>query len=216
MSNLFEQAFNEENVEKKEAEHQELKSIAEASTPTYTNDTNSETVGEKQNAYEPPVNTDGLQVSIESADTVSIQNTRGSIQTTLWSFLEEEKPTSVTPNSKTKKLKPTSSTCITKAQKAPVKKEDEFEVNTDTIIRYDGDRRPITDFFSPDELEHGIRSTTGDETEERRKITGEDLRKRMEEEFGELLEEWTTMLFNKERNMVVPTIAARKKGGVCA
>lgn len=90
--------------------------------------------------------------------------------------------------------------------------EEKFDVDAATIIRYDSENLPITNYFSLEEIANGILQNEGEKVGERCPITSEDLRKRMVDEYGELLEELCVMVFNKEKNIVVPVLQARKKG----
>jgi PRTRC genetic system protein A len=147
-------------------------------------------------------------------------------QETLFSFLGEEEPEAIQDTGKGKKTTAsTKSRVASKDQKktavSVTKSEPEtWELNTETIIRYGGENIPLTDYFTPEEITNGLpessptdEQTTGDNTAEKlRNITGEDVRKRLENDFGELTEELTTMTFIKEKNMIIPVLTARKKG----
>jgi hypothetical protein len=135
------------------------------------------------------------------------------LQETLFSFLGEEE---AAPVAKVQKAKTTlSSTDKNRPAKVTPKpvQEEKLELTAETIIRYGGENLPVTDYFSAIEILEGIRITEGEKAGEFRPINGEDLRKRMEEEFAELMEEFTTIIFKKEKNMVFPFVHARKKGG---
>ena len=147
-------------------------------------------------------------------------------QETLFSFLGEEEPEAIQDTGKGKKTKAsTKSREASKDQKkstgSVTKSEPEtWELNTETIIRYGGENIPLTDYFTPEEIINGLpesSSTDEQSTEDNaalkmRNITGEDVRKRLENDFGELTEELTTMTFVKEKNMIIPVLTARKKG----
>lgn len=147
-------------------------------------------------------------------------------QETLFSFLGEGEPEAIQDTGKGKRTTATNKSRVaSKAQKTTsesvTKSEPEkWELNTETIIRYGGENIPLTDYFTLEEITNGLQDSSPtdeqygeDNTEVKiRKITGEDVRKRMEYDFGELTEELTTMTFNKEKNMIIPVLTARKKG----
>lgn len=147
-------------------------------------------------------------------------------QETLFSFLGEGEPEAIQDKGKGKRTTAANNSRVaSKDQKKPsvsvTKSEPEtWELNTETIIRYGGENIPLTDYFTPEEITNGLpessptdEQTTGDNTAKKlRNITGEDVRKRLENDFGELTEELTTMTFIKEKNMIIPVLTARKKG----
>jgi hypothetical protein len=140
------------------------------------------------------------------------QNQNSLVQETLFSFLGEE----AAPIVKESKAKNTTSS----KKEAPVKPtpkpvEEKLELTVETIIRYGGENLPVTDYFSAAEISEGIRILEGDKAGEFRPIVAEDIRKRMEEEFAELIEGYTSMIYNKEKNLVIPVLQARKKGAHC-
>lgn len=145
-------------------------------------------------------------------------------QETLFSFLGEEAPEAIQDNGKkspaAKKQKVVSKEEKKKSAAVPKSETETWDLNAETIIRYGGENIPLTDYFTPEEISNGIQESlhSGEENREESsqmrmsKITGEDVRKRMENDFGELTEELTTMTFNKEKNMIIPVLTARKKG----
>lgn len=94
------------------------------------------------------------------------------------------------------------------------KEEKEFKVNLETIIRYYGESIPITDYFTPEEITEGVLVKKKEETE-RKPIDAEMLRKKMEKEFPELVKEFTEMVFIPKKNLIIPTLKAKKKGNNC-
>lgn len=96
-------------------------------------------------------------------------------------------------------------------QKIEVKKDD-FTVNEDTTIRYYGESFEITAYFTSEELAEGILIKKKDGETERKVLEPEMLRKRMEKDFPELVKDHTEMIFIKGKNIVVPTMKAKKKG----
>lgn len=134
------------------------------------------------------------------------------MQETLFSFLGEEDPTPVQASNFQSATKPVAKK---KAAGKPTSKtvvEEKMELTVESTFYYGGEHHPITDYFNQEEIEEGIRITEGDKAGERRPITGEDIRKRMEEEYRELIEEYTHTVFSKEKNMVLLILQARKKG----
>lgn len=96
---------------------------------------------------------------------------------------------------------------------AEKKKEvEKFEVNEDTVIRYYGQAFAITEYFTPEEIAEGILIKKKDEETERKPIDGESVRKKLEKEFPELVKEYTDIVFIKDKNMIIPTPKAKKKG----
>lgn len=102
----------------------------------------------------------------------------------------------------------------------------EIDVTHETIIRFEGITHPITVYFTDEEIEEGIL-----ENDKRRKITTEDVRKRMElgiiqltpEELNDLglgglsayidlVPSITKFHIEKEKNMIIPVKQAGKKG----
>ncbi|MDD1505528.1 hypothetical protein PVA17_22675 [Lysinibacillus sp. CNPSo 3705] len=99
-------------------------------------------------------------------------------------------------------------------KKSPAKtKEEEFDINNDTIIRYFREIIPITNYFTLDEITNGIKIKKKDQTFEFKKIDGEMVRKRMEKDFPELVKDYTEMKYiGKDKNFVIPVTIAKKKG----
>lgn len=97
---------------------------------------------------------------------------------------------------------------------APKKKEPEvFDVNVETFVYHLGQELPLTNYFTVEEILQGLPSKKQDEEEPTlRKITGEDVRKRLEKEFPDLLAAYTDMAFVKQKNMILAVPKARKKG----
>lgn len=97
-------------------------------------------------------------------------------------------------------------------QPKPAADKDEFNPNEETIIRYYGESHPITAYFTPEELVEGLLVTKKGQDPERVPLTGEMLRKRMEKDFPELVKNHTEIIFISKKNIVVPTMRAKKKG----
>lgn len=113
--------------------------------------------------------------------------------------------------------KPASKTSKSSSKKKEDEK-DKFEVNLDTTIKYDGMAIPLTDYFTDDEITKGIATTDTKGKITHKKITGEDVRNRMENSteedrgFPELVASYTEMVYIKDKNMIRPIPTARKKG----
>ncbi|WP_209124374.1 hypothetical protein [Alkalihalobacillus sp. BA299] len=91
------------------------------------------------------------------------------------------------------------------------KKEEPFEVDLDTFIYHLGERIPVTTYFTPEEIENGLLHKTKDQ-EEYKKITGNDVRKRLEKDYPDLVAAYTDMVYVKQKNMVMAVPKAKKKG----
>lgn len=93
-------------------------------------------------------------------------------------------------------------------------KEEPFKPTEETVIRYLGESIPITQYFTVEELAEGLLVTGKDKEQERKELTGEMLRKRMEKDYPELVSNYTEMVFLKKSNgtFVVPMTKAKKKG----
>ncbi|MFP7442574.1 MULTISPECIES: cell envelope integrity protein TolA [Bacillus] len=99
-------------------------------------------------------------------------------------------------------------------QKAAAKKAEEakFEVNEETIIRHYGESIEITSYFTPEELAEGLLVTKKGSDPERKPLEPEMLRKRMEKDYPELVASHTEIIYLKEKNILVITMKAKKKG----
>lgn len=89
---------------------------------------------------------------------------------------------------------------------------DLFEVNENTIIKYYVEEIPITQYFSDQELVEGIAHLGKDGETTYKKIDGEELRKRMENDYAQFISGMTEMVYIKKKNIVIPIIQAKKKG----
>lgn len=99
-----------------------------------------------------------------------------------------------------------------KAKKPEKKPEHAFKPNEETIIRYYGESLEITAYFTPEELAEGLLVHKKDSDPERKPLEPEMLRKRMEKDFPELVKDHTEIIFLKDKNIIVPTMKAKKKG----
>lgn len=89
---------------------------------------------------------------------------------------------------------------------------EKIDINEETVIRYYGESFEITSYFTPEELAEGLLIKKKDGETERKPLEPEMLRKRMEKDFPELVKEHTEIIFLKNKNIVVPTMKAKKKG----
>lgn len=89
---------------------------------------------------------------------------------------------------------------------------DKFEVNEQTTIKHFGQEIAITDYFTVEELTEGIPTQKKAGETEMKKVDEEALRKRMENDFAELVSGMTTMVYIKKKNIVLPILQAKKKG----
>jgi len=101
-----------------------------------------------------------------------------------------------------------------KAEKTDQKKteSEKFDVNEETVIRYYGESFEITSYFTPEEIAEGLLVKKKNGETERKPLEPEMLRKRMEKDFPELVKDHTEMVFLKAKNIIVPTMKAKKKG----
>ncbi|MBU8908079.1 Mov34/MPN/PAD-1 family protein [Desertibacillus haloalkaliphilus] len=143
-----------------------------------------------------------------------------------------EEPEVVSPTEKAKKEKKANANKNHSASKnsTPISKVEEINVDHNTLIRYGGDNLPIGIYFTDEEIEEGI-TVEKDDKVTKRNINSEDIRSRMEHgtiqvdkdelvdqglahvgAYPELVSALTVMHVEKEKNMVIPVIQARKKG----
>lgn len=91
------------------------------------------------------------------------------------------------------------------AATAPAKEDAALEINTSTVIRYGGQDIPILTYFGEDEIKIHM---------EKKSITEEEVRKRMEDDYAELVPNHTAIIYHKEKNLVIPVLQAKKKGNL--
>lgn len=91
-------------------------------------------------------------------------------------------------------------------------KEEVFTPNENTVIRFYGESIDIHTYFSTEELVEGLLVKKKEGENERKPLTPELLRARMEKDFPELVKDHTEIVFLKDKNMIVPMIKAKKKG----
>ncbi len=90
-------------------------------------------------------------------------------------------------------------------------KNEPFEVDLDTYIYHLGERIAITEYFTPEEIENGLVKKKKDE-KTHEKITGNDVRKRLEKDYPDLVAAYTDMVWIKPKNMIMAVPKAKKKG----
>ncbi|MCM3619715.1 Mov34/MPN/PAD-1 family protein [Sutcliffiella horikoshii] len=101
---------------------------------------------------------------------------------------------------------------VSKGNEPAAKKEnDTFDVNFDTNIYHLGEQLPITEYFTTEELENGIPTKSKEEIKYE-KITGDDVRKRLEKDYPDLVAAYTEMVYLKKKNMIIAVPKAKKKG----
>lgn len=104
----------------------------------------------------------------------------------------------------------------TSAKSATKKDEEVFDVTMDTVIRYLGEDIPVSQYFTPEELTQGLPSKKKNEEEVTfKKIDGNEVRKRMEKDYPELIAQYTEMVYIKKKNIILPVQKAKKKGNDC-
>lgn len=86
-----------------------------------------------------------------------------------------------------------------------------FTPNEDTVIRFYGESLQISSYFSAEELAEGVLVKSKGESE-RKPLTEELLRKRMEKDFPELVKDFVEIVFIPAKNLIIPMIKAKKKG----
>lgn len=124
--------------------------------------------------------------------------------------VEEVKTVTATQKAKdTKKQKEKAAIAKSKSDTEELK-----EINLETIIRFASLNHGITDYFTNEEIQNGIRVPNQEGKEEMKKITKEDVRCRMERDYPELVKELTNMVFINEKNMIVVMNVAGKKGAI--
>lgn len=88
-------------------------------------------------------------------------------------------------------------------------KVEPFNVDLGTVIRYLGEDLPLTEYFTPEEILEGLPQKDSDE---KRKINGEDVRKKIEKDFPELVAAYTEMVSISKKNILIPISKMKKKG----
>jgi hypothetical protein len=93
--------------------------------------------------------------------------------------------------------------------------KDVFKVDANTNIRYAASDISVCNYFSLEELENGLPTKKKDgEGDGFRAITENDLRKKLEDDFPELVQGFTTLVYVEKKNIIVPMLTAKKKGNV--
>ncbi|MGP4074211.1 Mov34/MPN/PAD-1 family protein [Piscibacillus sp. B03] len=98
-----------------------------------------------------------------------------------------------------------------KTNQSKNKDENTFDIKPNTKFYHLGEEIDITEYLSEDEIKNGImRKKKGEEVLE--PVTGEDLRKRVEKDFPDLVKSYTELVYLKKKNLVVAVSKAKKKG----
>lgn len=95
----------------------------------------------------------------------------------------------------------------------PAEKKTEFKIFVDTIIRYANEEKSVIDYFTEEEILNGLpRKKKGDEEPTLVPISENDLRKRLEDDYPELVPNFTTLVYVEKKNIIIPILQAKKKG----
>lgn len=107
-------------------------------------------------------------------------------------------------NKSTIKKAPKATTQVNNNPVANIEKNDKFEINKDTRIKYDGQMIPVVEYFTEEELlEEAVFQN----------ITADDFRARMEsQQHPEMEKESCDLLYLKNSNLIIPTFYTKKKG----
>ncbi|QAS54792.1 hypothetical protein HLI_21290 (plasmid) [Halobacillus litoralis] len=92
----------------------------------------------------------------------------------------------------------------------PSKKE-EFELNLESFIFHLGQQISILEYFTEEEIENGVRKNKKGE-EVFVKIDGEEVRKRLEKDYPNLVKSHTQVVFLAKKNMLMCIQISKKKG----
>ncbi|UNL87435.1 Mov34/MPN/PAD-1 family protein [Priestia koreensis] len=98
---------------------------------------------------------------------------------------------------------------------APAAPSSTFTILADATIRYCGLDLPVTNYFSVEEIEKGIPMKKSGDKIAYQKITETTLRQKLEEDFPELVAGFTSIVYMKDKNLLVPVLQAKKKGLHC-
>jgi hypothetical protein len=88
---------------------------------------------------------------------------------------------------------------------------DPFEVNLDTFVYHLGEQIPLTEYFTTEEITEGVLVKKKDGVEYK-KIDAEEVRKRLEKDYPDLIAAFVDMVYIKKKNMIMAVPKARKKG----
>ncbi|GLO68295.1 MULTISPECIES: hypothetical protein [Oceanobacillus] len=97
------------------------------------------------------------------------------------------------------------------ATSAPNKPKVEFEVNSETVIYFYTETIDINDYFSTEELEHGLPKKNKDGEIEYKKIQENDVKKRLNKDYP-VMSAGAELVYVKKQNMVSIILKAKKKG----
>ena len=99
---------------------------------------------------------------------------------------------------------------------APTPKKDPFMVKVDSIVCYAGQQLPVTNYFSVEEIENGLPGKKKQKDNEEESgfvsISENDLRKKLEDDYPELVANFTTLVYNEKKNIISAFLSAKKKG----
>ncbi len=90
-------------------------------------------------------------------------------------------------------------------------KKEEFNIDENTVAYHLGEYISLTEYFSLEEIRNGIQRKKKEEVVTE-KISGNEVRKRMEKDFPDLVAAYTEMVYIKKKNMVLAVAKAKKKG----
>lgn len=94
---------------------------------------------------------------------------------------------------------------------AKKQEEDKLEIQVDTQFYHLGEYIPILNYVSEDEILNGVRKKKkGEEVLE--PLTSEELRKRLEADYPDLVKGYTEIVYVKKKNLVIAVSRAKKKG----
>ncbi|QHA38741.1 hypothetical protein D5E69_23200 (plasmid) [Rossellomorea marisflavi] len=96
------------------------------------------------------------------------------------------------------------------------KKADPFNVDQSTYVYHLGQELPILDYFSVEEITSGLPiKKKGEDEATLNPISAEDVRKRLEKHFPDLVAAYTEMVKIEKKNMIMAIPKAKKKGLNC-
>lgn len=188
-----------------------------------------ETVSEASQAVSEPVATDSPVITNEKDEVAeeAIETPNEDVTTTeddpanifaslsLKASKEDEKELK---DEKKKGAAALKSKSTTKKDVTTKKEEDFSNVNVETVIRIGRDQLPLLDYFLVEEITQGIPNKVKDGEEQTyRKLTGEDVRARLEKSgFVEFVKDYTKMIYleGNDRNFILPMTVAKVKGNI--
>jgi hypothetical protein len=151
-------------------------------------------------------------MSLNQTDIFSMFNIEDEVET---KRIEAEKAAKVAQEARTKAMENFKANVEKSgnASKPAADKKDPFKVTVGTIIRYAGEERPVTSYFSIEQLENGLATKKKDSEEiEYKPISENDLRKKLEDDYPELVANFTSLVYIEKKDIIVPVLQAKKKG----